>query len=220
MTRVTLPNLHWLMFDGTSAYLEELLPWLTIPLLERLHIHFFSQMVYSIPHLRQWMSTAGNLRLRTAQFIFREDHLDVVMHPHNEARLYTLSIELDAKNLDWQVVSAAQVFPALKAGFSAVEDLTITYDRHHITSEYNRQADRTYWGELLGSFDKLKTLWVDYEFVEQVSRALLPEEGESPTELLPKLEELSYSARAVSPAFAVFIDARRKAGRPLTVNHI
>jgi hypothetical protein len=40
-TRVTLPNLHWLGFRGTSTYLEVLLPWVNIPHLERLDICFF-----------------------------------------------------------------------------------------------------------------------------------------------------------------------------------
>ena len=35
ITRVTLPNLRWLGFRGTSAYLEVLLPWVTAPLLEK-----------------------------------------------------------------------------------------------------------------------------------------------------------------------------------------
>ena len=40
MTRVTLPNLRWLGFRGTSAYLEALLPWVTIPLLEKIQVYF------------------------------------------------------------------------------------------------------------------------------------------------------------------------------------
>jgi hypothetical protein len=129
-------------------------------------------------------------------------------------------MELGGKHLDWQVVSAAQVFSELKTVFSAVEDLTLEYgDRRNISSEWNRQADRTHWRELLGSFDKVKTLLVEDELVEQASRALQPSEGESPTELLPELQELSYSRKGPSSAFALFIDARQKAGLPVTVDH-
>ena len=46
--RVTLPNLHWLGFKGTSAYLETLLPRLTVPLLEKLQVYFFNQLTYPI----------------------------------------------------------------------------------------------------------------------------------------------------------------------------
>jgi hypothetical protein len=177
-------------------------------------------MMYSIPHLRQFMGTIGNLRLKTAKFLFLENHLDVTMYPHKEATSYNLSVELGGRHLDWQVVSAAQVFHALKTVLSAVEDLTLKYNRHNVLPELNRQADRTHWCEVFRLFGKVKTLRVEYGLVEQVSRALQPGEGESPMELLPELEELSYSTRSASGAFTLFIDARQKAGRPLTVNHI
>ena len=57
MTRVKLPNLRCLSFRGSSTYLEVLLPWLTTPLLDKLRIYFFNRMVYSIPHLQQFMGT-------------------------------------------------------------------------------------------------------------------------------------------------------------------
>ena len=79
------------------------------------------------------------------------------------------------------------------AVFSAVEYLTLEYDRHNVSSEWNREANHTHWCELLGSFENVKTLRVEYGLVEQVSRALQPGEGESPTELLPELQELSYA---------------------------
>ena len=218
-TRVTLPNLRWFGFRGTSAYLEVLLPWVTIPLLEQLRVYFFNRIIYSIPHLRQFMSTAQNLLLKTAKVISREDYLRVVAYPHEEAR-YNLDIELGGKHFDWQVVSAAQVLPAFKTVFSAVEDLTFEYVRHNMLPEWNRQANRTHWRELLGSFGKVKTLRVERGLVEQVSRALQPGEGEPSTELLPELQELSYSRRGASRAFSLFIDARKKAGRPLTVDYI
>jgi hypothetical protein len=218
MTRVTLPNLRWLGFRGASAYLEALLPWVTIPLLEKLQICFFNQMVYSIPHLQQFMSTAGNLRFKAATFRVDDDCLTVEAHPYKGARLSTFFMELGGKHLDRQVVPAAQVFHTLRTVFSAVEHLILDYDRRHISSEWNDQANRTQWRELFGSFDKAKTLRVEYGLVEQVSRALQPGEGESPTELFPELQELSYSSEG-SPrnVFTLFIDARQKAGRPVTV---
>ena len=219
-TRVTLPNLHWLEFDGTIAYLGALLPWLTTPLLERLDTHFFNQMIYSIPHLRQLMNTAGNLRLNAAVVNFRQDFTMLSVYPYKEAMLATWNMTLGGRYLDWQVVSAAQVFHALKTVFSAVEHLYLRYNRPNISSEWNRQADRTHWRKFLGSFGKVKTLRVENELVEQVSCALQSEEVDSPTELFPELQELSYSTRGASRAFALFIDARQKAGRPLTVNLI
>ena len=219
MVRVTLPNLRWLGFRGTSDYLEALLPWVTIPLLEKLQVYFFNRMIYSIPRLRQFMSTTRNLLPKTTTVTSNEDSLMVRSSPHKEAK-FNLDIELGGKHFDWQVVSAAQVLPAFKTVFSAVEHLTFKYKRHNMSLEWNRQADHTHWRELLGSFGKVKTLRVEYGLVEQVSHALQPEEGESSTELLPELQALLYSRRGASRAFALFIDTRRKAGRPVVVSYI
>jgi hypothetical protein len=223
MTQVTLPNLRWLMFEGTNTYLEALLPWVTIPLLERLYICFFNRMIYSIPNLRHFIGTARNLQLKATTLTFCKGSLNVMAFPHKGARLYTLSMGLGGRYLDWQVVSAAQIFHTLKTVFSEVEDLTFEYDRHYVPLEWNNQADRAHWGELLGSFEKVKTLRVEGGLVEQVSLALQPGEGESPTELFPELQELSYpsrgASRATSDAFTPFIEARRNAGRPITLSH-
>ena len=217
-TRVTLPNLRWFGFQGASAYLEALLPQVTIPLLEKLQVYFFNQLTYSVPHLQQFMSAAGDLRLNTLTLAFHYDFLEVMSYPHKEARMYTLSMSLGGRHLDWQVASAAQVFNQLKTILSAVEHLTLKYDRRTKSSWY-AEADRTQWRELLGSFAKVKTLFVSGDLVGQVSCALQPCEGESPTELLPELQQLSYSAIASSlNVFTPFIDARQKAGRPVTMN--
>ena len=220
-TRVTLPNLHWLILEGTNAYLEALLPRLTVPLLERLHVLFFNRMMYSIPHLRQFMSTARNLCTKNAAILFEEDCVRLTCY-HAGVKLYTLSLGFGGKHFDWQVVSAAQIFHQLKTVLSAVEYLNFEDYRSNLSSEWNRRADGTHWSELLGSFNKLKTLRVENRLVEQVSRALQPGEGESPTELFPELQDLSYPREGVSSAssraFTLFVDARQKAGRPVAVD--
>jgi hypothetical protein len=220
MTRVTLPNLRWLAFRGSSAYLEVLLPWVTTPLLENLRIYFLNRMIYSILHLRQFMSTARNIQLKTVTLYFNEDSLTVMGYTHMD-RLHNLSMELGARQLDWQIVSAAQVFPALSTVLSVVEDLTLNYYRQDMSSEWNNEAIRIHWRKVLGPFGKLKSLSVVGELVKQISDALQPGEEESPTELLPELQKLSYSATgALRDSFIQFIDARQKAGRPITVVHL
>jgi hypothetical protein len=217
-THVTLPNLRWLAFQGTSAYLEALLPWVTIPLLEKFQVYFFNRMTYSIPHLQQFVSSAGKLRIKTAMVMFLMDYLDVRAYPHKGSRAFTLNMELGGRHLDWQVVSAAQVFCAFRKALSAVEDLTLKYDRYGISPEWSNNADRTHWRELLGSFRNVKILFVDGGLVGQLSRALQPGEGESPTEPLPELQELAYSGSGdTGDAFTPFIQARQNAGHPVAL---
>jgi len=218
---VTLPNLRWFGFRGASAYLEVLLPWITFALLEKLQIYFFNQLTYSTPHLQQFMGTAGNLRLNTATLTFSEEHFHVRALPHKEAKAQTLSMVLSGRHLDWQVASAAQVFHTLGTVYSAVEHLTLKYYRHPISSEWSNEADHAQWRELFRTFSNAKTLVMDGGLVGQLSRSLQPAEGESPTDLLPELHELSYhSTDASDDAFFRFIDARQKADRPVTVIHL
>jgi len=137
------------------------------------------------------------------------------------ARLDNLDIDLGGRHFDWQIVSAAQVFHAFSTVFSVVEDFTLEYYRQDVSSEWNNQADRVHWRKLLGPFGKVKTLFVDGDLVKQISGALQPDEEESPTELLPELQKLSYSASGDSRnEFTQFVDARQKASRPVTVVHI
>ena len=220
MARVTLPNLHWLGFQGSSAYLEALLPLLTAPLLEKLRIRFFNRMIYSIPHLRQFLSTAGHFQVKIVTFWFNNDFLRVLAYPHLGSTLHNFEVELSSRQLDWQVVSAAQIFRALSTVFSLVEDLTLNYNRHNMSSEWNNEADHMHWRKLLGSFGKVKNLTVNGGLVGQLSGALRPGEEVSPTGLLPELQKLSHSTRGASRnAFTQFIEARKKAGRPVTVVH-
>ena len=74
--------------------------------------------------------------------------------------------------------------------------------------------------QILWSFRKVKTLWIDDGLVEQLSRCLQLDDGELPLELLPELQELTYSGSGKSgDALSSFIDSRQNAGRPLTLVH-
>ncbi len=215
---ITLPSLHWFSFQGTIAYLEALLPRITIPLLESLQVCFFNQLTYSIPNLQQLMSAAGNLRFNTATLTFAMDYLVLIVYPHKGARMCTLEMTLAGGHLDWRVACTAQVLHALRTRFSVLEHLTLAHRRHFL--EWNNNADHTQWRELLGPFDGVRTLHINLELIGQLSCALKPSEGESPMELLPELQDISYSVFWSLPdAFTPFVDARRKAGHPINVIH-
>ena len=69
--------------------------------------------------------------------------------------MYSLDMKLGGKLLDWQVLSAVQVFQPLRKGFSAVEHLTLEYDRDIMPSEWVSRADHVEWQEVLGSYDSV-----------------------------------------------------------------
>jgi hypothetical protein len=80
-THVALPNLRWFGFRGVSAYLDALLPRMTVPVLERLQIQLPLQLSFSIPHLLQFMGAAEHLRLSYARFYFSNNILEINVYP-------------------------------------------------------------------------------------------------------------------------------------------
>jgi len=78
------------------------------------------------------------------------------------------------------------------------------------------------WRKIFRTFSNLKTLRVDDEIIEELSRCLRDDEG-YPVELLPKLRQLAYSQARSGHARNVFIsviDARQNIGRPVALIHL
>ena len=220
-TRVTLPNLRWLELKGDSDYLEVLLPHVTLPLLEKFQIYFFNQVASYMPHLQQFISTTEDLQPNSITLAFHSQCVEVMTYPNEGAVMHTLSLSLGARSLHWQVESAIQLFRTLSMAFSTVEHLTLQYDiPQDMPTKPSRRIEpgRTQWHELLRLFANVKTLFVDGCLVWELSHALQPGTRESHTQLLPELKELSCPAKAYfANAFTPFIDARVRAGRPVTM---
>ena len=220
MNHVTLPHLRQFAFQGSSGYVETVVRWITAPLLENVEICFFNQLTISIPRLRQFLGTTENLRFNSAKLMFSYEQVDVKLHPREEDAIFALRIAVVCRHLDWQVSSATQIFNALSQVFSTVEHLTFEHLGwvHRQSSDEHNEVDRTEWRKLLRSFSNVKTLHVDEELVEELSRCLRLEDGELPLELLPELQGLTFSrSGAVDDAFTQFIDSRKNAGHPVTL---
>ena len=218
MTHVTLPNLHWFTFKGSSAYLEALLPFLTTPALEKLEVWFFNQLTFSIPHLLRFIDTTENLRFNNAKLTFDRNGVSVSGYPSVLAKEHALFMKVGCRHLDWQVASAAQLLNALRMVLSELNDLTLKYSRSSMSPEWNNEADRSQWRELLRPFSKVDKLHVPDSLIGALSRFLQPEEGESPMDLLPGLKTLSYSGSGnTHNPFTAFIDSRLKAGHPVAL---
>jgi len=214
MTHIALPNLRGFWVQGVSAYFEALFHRIITPRLERLEITYATQLTFSVPRLLQFMGEIENLRFGRADFKFYCRRVYVLAYPP-EAKPFAFHISVVCWHLDWQVSSAAQISNSLSQLFSAVEHLTLGHDQ---SSEEHNMVDRTEWHKLLKSFKNVKTLRVDNGFIGELSRYLRLEDGELPLEVLPELQELSYSGgRTAGDTFKPFIAARQSAGRPVTM---
>ena len=167
------------------------------------------------------MGRTENLRFDRAEFEFDSEQVNVkVDPPETNMPMGDFSINVSCWHLDWQVSSVAQIFNALSQMFSAVEHLTFSHEAHSQSSEEHNEVDRAEWRRLLRSFTNVKTIRIDDELVEEFSRCLQLEDGEHPLEVLPELQELTYSGSGnanINDAFTSFIDARRNADRLVTL---
>jgi hypothetical protein len=112
----------------------------------------------------------------------------------------------------------AQILNALGQRFSVVEYLTLVHEVHSRSSKEHNDLDRTEWHKLLKPFSNVKTLCIDDGPVKGLSRCLQLEDGEDPLELLPELQELTYSGSGdADDAFISFIDARQSSGHPVAL---
>ena len=222
MTHAALPNLRWFGFFGVTTYLEALLSRMTTPFLEKIQIGFLNQPTFSVPHLLEFITKAKDLKFSSAvsaRMGFLTQFVWVAVYPDARAKIYFFDLTVGCGHLDRQVASAAQLFNSVRAVFSTVEGLTLQYERHSMSAEWNNEADRTQWRELFRSFSNVKTLCVPPGLVKQLSGSLRVDDGESAMELLPELKDLSYSAEDdVGDDFTSFIDARKKAGYPVTLD--
>ena len=162
------------------------------------------------------MNTTENLRFDSAKFRFDDEQVQVEVYPPGEAEMKAaIIINVFCWHLDSQVSSMAQILNSLGHLFSVVEHLTFEHEVHSRSSEEHNEVDRAEWRKLLRPFRNAKTLWIDNGLVEQLSRSLDLEDGELPLELLPELQELTYSG--TGGAFTSFIDARQNADRAITL---
>ena len=222
LEHITLPHLRHFWFRGVSAYVESFVRRISAPRLQKLQILFFEQLTFSIPHLVQFMDTTENLRFSDGKLQFFDEHVDVELYPREEAddetEMYAFQIRVHCWHLDWQVSSVAQILNALGQRFSAVEHLTLVHEAHSQSSNEHGNVDRIEWRKLLRPFSNVKTLYIDDGLVEEISRCLQLEDGEDPLELLPELQELTYSGSDdTDDPFISFIDARQSSGHPVTL---
>jgi hypothetical protein len=219
MTHVTLPDLRFFEFQGSGPYMEAVFRRITTPHLEKLCIHFLNQPTFSVPSLLQFINTAENLRFDSANFQFSiGDVVSATMYLR-EDEVDVLSIVVYCYHFNRQVSSVAQIFSSPGQMLSTVEHLTLGHDESPGEHDgANSQPNRTEWRNLLGLFSNVTTLHVDEGLVEELSRCLRLDDGEHLSELLPKLQELTYSGSGdAGDAFTSFIDARQNAGRPVAL---
>ena len=211
---VTLPNLKDLRFRGVDIYLESLVTQIRAPLLEKLEITLFNQIVFVLPRLSYLINITEAFQLPNAAVGFGREEVYVTTAQHSSRRMERGSFFLRAmcKPLDRQIDCAAQICHALIPTLSGVEELRLVIDYWEIPTEMQNGAiDSATWHDILRSFIGVKKLYIYNMLLEDLSRALQVGEVGSDPSFLPNLQ----SIHARHNIFTSFIDTRQGVGRPV-----
>lgn len=172
------------------------------------------------------MNTAENIKFEGVKFKFFDCRVSVVVYSSSRAETemcaLSMTVSVSSWEFDWLVSYVAQISNSFCHIFSVVERLTLECENEDSWTEgpgvEHYWFNRIEWRQLFRSFGNVKTLRIDNGLVEGVSRSLESDYGELPLGLLPELQGLAYSRSGkTGDGFTSFIDARQKAGRPVTL---
>jgi hypothetical protein len=211
----TLPNLRQFLFRGTGTYLEGLVACIRAPSLSTFRVNLLYQFPFAIPRLCQFIQSSENLTFRVVQVTFGA--FAVSLHAVPWKWDTPLTLQIVRGQLDRQVASAVQLFGTLSPVLSVVEQVAF-YDTPYSQSARQNNVDRSQWRELLRPFTNTKTIHVNDGLISRIFRSLPSDDGESPLELLPNLEEIGYSGGSdARDAFTRFLNERQVSGHPVSL---
>jgi hypothetical protein len=218
-TRTLLPILTVLRFKGVAEYLEDLVARIDAPLLDKLDIICFHQLIIDSPQLTQFISRSPKFKAQDeARVVFFDwDVLVTLPQTSNEA----LKLRVSCRQPDWQLSSLAQVCGSSipQTHIRAVEHLYILEDR---LSDWQDDIENSQWLEVLQPFTAVKDLYVSLKLTQRIAPALQELVEERATGVLPALQTLFFEealpSGPVQEAIGQFVSARELASHPVTIS--
>ena len=140
-TRTLLPALEGLRFVGVSEYLDGLVVRIDAPLLGKLKLIFFHQLIYDTPQLTQFINCTPKFKAcNGARVGFSASHVSVTTIDG------ALGLDILCRHSDWQLSSLAQV---CSSGFiPIVEHLYILQGPGRVLS-WQDDIESSQWLEVL-----------------------------------------------------------------------
>jgi hypothetical protein len=217
-TRIVLPALTRLLFNGVSEYLEDFLAQIDTPLLNYLDVAFFMDLIFEIPRLRHFISRAERLGpLNQAVMVFNAEAICMrVGSP------FRISLEILCERPDWQLSSMVQIFGQQLPFLSHVEQLEISQNPLlNIEWIDNPDLDSSLWLELFHLFIALQRLYVSAKLLAPVAAALQELTEEGTMEVLPALNSLLLErfepSGPLPEGIMLFVAARQLSDHPVAV---
>jgi hypothetical protein len=224
LTRILLPALTYLEFIGVTEYLEDLVARIDVPLLWRIDITFFNQLVFDILEF-------PNLIYRTEKFpvidqadvVLNSYYINITLSPKGgSVNSMKLKLQISCNQVDWKLSALAQVCNSCLVTLSGLERLSVCDNL--LPSYWQDDIESTQWIELLHPFATVKDLYLSDKVARHVAPALQELSEERVTEVLPTLQDIFIDdlepSGLVQEGFQKFITARGQqvSSRPVAIH--
>jgi hypothetical protein len=212
-TRVVLPALTELFFWGVSEYFEDFVAQIDTPLLNKLRVTFFMDLIFEIPRLRHFVGRVERLqRFDRARMAFYDKMIDF--------SLGSFGLQIQCERPDWQLSSMVQIFSQQLPLLSHVEQLEIIQSTSaNIEWIDNPDMDPSLWLELFHLFIAVQSLHVPEKLMPPVTAALQELTGDRTMEVLPALHSLLLEglepSGPVQEGIKSFVASRQQADHPV-----
>ena len=220
LTRLVLPALTSLLFQGNCEYLEDIVSQINAPLLDNATMTFFNQLIFDAPFLRHFISRTEAFEApHRANLVFSDEYVNVTLFERKgTADREVLQLGVSCRASDWQLSSISQVFSSSLPPFVTLERLEI----HNPREDWQDDMDSEQWLELLYPLTSVKDLVLGRHWIRRVAPALQELARERSTEVLPALQNLFFEGKRppgrVKEVIQKLIAARQLSGRPVALH--
>jgi F-box-like/Zinc finger, C2H2 type len=196
LTRVVLPSLTYFDFKGVSEYLEDIVAQIDLPLLDRIRITFFNQLIFNTPHLRQFINREESLEpYKQVAIRFHSDRVAIQLSAQQDPMdpPPKLTLEVSCIDLEWQLSSVVQFCGSSLLPLRTTEQLGI-FDERFPRLHQQDNIESTQWLELLYPFIHVKELRIyNNAFARRVATSLQELAGDNIPEVLSAVQHFSMS---------------------------
>lgn len=221
-TRSVLPALTEFIFVGVSEYLEDFVSRIDAPLLNRLEITFFRQLIFHNPRLAQFIGRSPSLMAHDeAHAVFSNFKAEFTL----PRTIRGLNLEIHCSESDWQLSMLAQICGSSLPPISSLERLYIHENEVNQSLQpcWQDDIENVQWLELLHPFTTVKALYLSRDIAARIAPALGELVGPRATEVLPALQGLFledlHPSKPVQEAVDKFVTTRQLSNRPIVVSH-
>ncbi|KAI0294213.1 hypothetical protein BC826DRAFT_968906 [Russula brevipes] len=216
-TRIVLPALTHLTWNGISGYLDNLLAWIDAPQLYSMKTTFGLAFLPVAPHISQFIGRTERFKEpKRANITIRYRSAELMFPLRTQTVPYpSLNLVVNYHRPLWPLSYLVQTCRSSFLPLSTVERLDIDGVR------WQSPTENTEWLEVLDFFVAVKDLCVSENVALHVVQALQELSVERATEVLPALRNLAIEglepSGPIQGAVEQFVATRHLAGHPVAV---